>query len=174
MLMRCCSLFVLLLSIAAIARTDAAEPLVVEAIVNAPAAKVWQAFTTSAGYAEVGVPNVTVELRIGGAIGTPSMSDPASRTVNQIVSFEPERLLVTRVQQASAGFPAGASFANAWTLIYLTPLGQDMTHVRIAGMGYNEGAAATELTRFFEQDAAAHLKRLEKHYWPLCALCKKE
>jgi len=156
----------------------AAEPLVVEAIVSAPVTTVWQAFATREGYAAVGVPHSAVDLRMGGllqvqpaAAGT--LGD-AGTTVSEIVSFEPERLLSTRVKTPPAGFGDAQAFANTWSIIYLSPLGPDMTHVRIAGFGFNEGRAAPELTRFFEQDHVAQLRRIEKHYWPLCALCKTE
>jgi hypothetical protein len=49
-----------------------------------------------------------------------------------------------------------------------------MTHVRVAGFGLNEGPQAADLAKFFEQDQVAQMRRLEKHYWPLCALCKPD
>ncbi len=164
------------LSLGTLAR--AAEPLVVEAIVSAPVATVWQAFTTREGYATVGVPHAAVDLKMGGLVqvqpaATGTLGD-AGTTMSEILSYEPERLLATRVKQPPAGVADAQAFANTWSLLYLSPLGTDMTHVRIAGFGFNEGPAAAALTQFFEQDQVAQLRRIEKHYWPLCALCKVE
>ncbi len=155
----------------------AAEPLIAEAIINAPLATVWQGFATREGYASVGT-QAAVDLRMGGLVQV--QADPngtmgdKSTTISEILSYEPERLLSVRVRQPPAGFPGASAFANTWSIVYFTPLGAEMTHVRIAGFGFNAGTAASELGKFFEQDQAAQLRRLEKHYWPLCALCKTE
>jgi len=151
-----------------VAPVQAAEPpLVTEAIVNAPVDKVWEGFATPAGYASVGAQAV-VDLRIGGSLEV--RSDPrAVATVNEILSYEPGRLLAIRVKQPPAASAPAAAFANTWTLVYLTPLG-DMTHVRVAGFGFT----TPELARFFAEDQSAQLRRLEKLHWPLCELCKAE
>jgi uncharacterized protein YndB with AHSA1/START domain len=156
----------------------AAEPLVAEAIINAPLATVWQAFATRDGYASVDVPQAAVDLKMGGLVQV--QPDPKGTlgdrgtTVSEIIAYEPERLLTLRVRQAPAGFPELRAFANTWTIVYFAPLGTDMTHVRVAGFGFNDGPAAAELAKFFEQDQVAQMRRLEKHYWPLCALCKTD
>lgn len=144
----------------------AAEPLVTEAIVNAPLATVWQGFATPEGYASVGIAGAKVDLKPGGHV---VVASGAGKTTSAILTFEPERLLATRVSQAPAEFGPATAFADTWTLVYFTSLGE-MTHVRVAGFGFT----TLELARFFGQDQAAQLKRLEQHYWPLCALCKKE
>lgn len=159
-------------------RAAAAEPLVAEAIVNAPLATVWQAFATREGYASVGVAQAAVDLRMGGLVQV--QPDPKGAlgdkgtTVSEIVAYEPERLLSLRVRQAPAGFPDAGAFAGTWSIVYFAPLGAEMTHVRIAGFGFNEGPAAAALTKFFEQDQVAQMRRVEKLYWPLCALCKTD
>lgn len=156
----------------------AAEPLVAEAIINAPLAVVWQAFATREGYESVGLPHAAIDLRMGGLVQVQpdpkgSLGDKGT-PVSEILAYEPERLLSLRVRQAPAGFPDGRAFANTWSIVYFAPLGAEMTHVRVAGFGFNEGPAAAELAKFFEQDQVAQMRRLEKHYWPLCALCKTD
>ena len=156
----------------------AAEPLVAEAIINAPLATVWQAFATRDGYASVNVPAAAVDLKMGGLVQV--QPNPAGAlgdkgtTVSEIIAYEPERLLSLRVRQAPAGFPEPRAFANTWTIVYFAPLGAEMTHVRVAGFGFNEGPQSADLAKFFEQDQVAQMRRLEKHYWPLCALCKTD
>jgi uncharacterized protein YndB with AHSA1/START domain len=153
----------------------AAEPLVAEAIISAPLATVWQGFVSREGYASVGIAQADIDLTVGGLVRVPTKAEgnaDGANTISEILSFEPEHMLSTRVRQPPSGFDARA-FANTWTVVYFTPLGPEMTHVRVAGFGFNEGSAA-ELTKFFEQDQVAQMHRLEKHYWPLCALCKKE
>ena len=156
----------------------AAEPLVAEAIINAPLATVWKAFSTRDGYASVDVPQAAVDLKMGGLVQV--QPDPKGTlgdkgtTVSEIIAFEPGRLLTLRVRQAPAGAPEPQAFANTWTIVYFAPLGAEMTHVRVAGFGFNEGPAAASLAKFFEQDQVAQMRRLEKHYWPLCALCKTD
>ena len=156
----------------------AAEPLVVEAIVSAPIATVWQGFASREGYASVGIPHAEIDLKVGGLLRVQPKAEgslgDADATVSEILSFEPEHLLSVRVKQPPSGFADARAFANTWSIVYFTPLGPDMTHVRIAGFGFTEGAASSELATFFEQDQVAQLRRLEKHYWPLCELCKKE
>lgn len=155
-----------------------AEPLVAEAIVNAPLAAVWQAFATRDGYASVNVPHAAVDLKMGGLVQV--QPDPEGTlgdkgtTVSEIIAYEPERLLTLRVRQSPAGFPEPQAFANTWTIVYFAPLGAEMTHVRVAGFGFNEGPAAALLAKFFEQDQVAQMRRVEKLYWPLCALCKPD
>ncbi len=156
----------------------AAEPLVAESIINAPLAAVWQAFATREGYASVGVTQATVDLRMGGLVQV--QPDPQGTlgdkgtAVSEIIAYEPERLLALHVRQAPAGFPEPRAFVSTWTIVYFAPLGAEMTHVRVAGFGFNEGPATADLTKFFEQDQVAQMRRLEKHYWPLCALCKTD
>ncbi len=154
----------------------AAEPLVAEAIISAPLATVWQGFASREGYASVGIAQADIDLKVGGLVRVPAKAEGNAgdaSTVSEILSFEPEHMLSTRIRQTPSGIDARA-FANTWTVVYFTPLGPEMTHVRIAGFGFGEGSMAAELTKFFEQDQVAQLRRLEKHYWPLCALCKKE
>jgi len=159
-------------------QATSAEPLVAEAIINAPLATVWQAFATREGYATLGIQQAAVDLKMGGLVqiqpdSKGTLGDKGT-TVSEILSCEPERLLSLRVRQSPAGFPDTRAFANTWSIVYFAPLGAEMTHIRIAGFGFNEGPAATDLSKFFEQDQVAHMRRLEKHYWPLCALCKTE
>ena len=106
-----------------------AEPQVTEGFVNAPAAEVWRLFTTSEGYLATGAAQAEVRLAIGGEIR--SHYDPkgtlgdAETIVNEILAYEPERMLAIRIKQAPASFPHRDAIAGTWTVIYYRPGGRE-------------------------------------------------
>ena len=155
----------------------AAEPQVTEGFINAPVAQVWRIFTTSEGFKATGVAHADVDLRIGGAIRTHydpkgSLGDDGT-IVNEILAYEPERMLTIRIKQAPANFPYRNAMKHAWTVIYFTPSGE-MTHVRIVGLGYQDDPESLAMRKFFEQGNRQTLDHIAKPFWPLCAHCQKE
>lgn len=157
---------------------QAAEPQVTEGFVNAPVAEVWRLFTTAEGYKATGVDKAEVDLRVGGTVrahydpqGT--LGDPET-LVNEILAYEPERMLAIRLQKPPASFKFAPAQEGTWTVIYFTPSGADMTHVRIVGLGYRDDEQSQALRRFFAEGNRSTLDRIAKRYWPQCALCKKE
>lgn len=170
------------------AALQAAEPQVTEGFVNAPVAEVWRLFTTSEGYKALGPTQAEVDLRVGGTIrshyGAPA--DPASGSdrggklgdpetiVNEILAYDPQRMLAIRISQAPAGFPYPAAKEGTWTVIYFTKSGEDMTHVRIVGLGYRDDPQSQAMRRFFAEGNRWTLDHIAKQYWPKCALCEKE
>jgi uncharacterized protein YndB with AHSA1/START domain len=156
----------------------AADPQVTEGFINAPVAEVWRLFTTSEGYKATGVAHAEVDLRIGGTIRsnydkTGALGDP-NTIVNEILAYDPERMLTIRIKEAPANFPYRNAMKTAWTVIYFSPSGQDMTHVRIVGLGYTDDTESQAMRKFFEHGNRVTLDHLAKPYWPQCALCKKE
>jgi len=155
----------------------AAEPQVTEGFINAPVAQVWRIFTTSEGFKATGVAHADVDLRIGGAIRTHydpkgSLGDDGT-IVNEILAYEPERMLTIRIKQAPANFPYRNAMKHTWTVIYFTPSGE-MTHVRIVGLGYQDDPESLAMRKFFEQGNRQTLDHIAKPFWPLCAHCQKE
>lgn len=153
-------------------------PQVTEGFVNAPLAEVWRLFTTSEGYRATGVQQAEVDLRIGGLIRSHydpkgTLGDPET-VVNEILAYEPERMLALRIEQPPASFPYRDAVAGTWTVIYFTPSGQDMTHVRMVGLGYRDDARSQALRQFFEEGNRKTLDRVALRYWPKCKLCEKE
>lgn len=167
-----------MLGAALLARDAGAEPLVNEAIINAPAAEVWRMFTTKEGMESWMVAQVDIDLRVGGLIRTRYARDGAlgdDRTiVHRIISFEPERMLSMQVRQPPADFPFRSSVRDMWTVVYFQPLGADMTNVRIVGLGFEENEESKEMREFFARGNARTLEQLQKKYWPLCARCQRE
>jgi uncharacterized protein YndB with AHSA1/START domain len=155
-----------------------AEPQVTEGFVNAPVTEVWRLFTTSEGYKATGVAHAWIDLRIGGEMRTHydpkgTLGDPKT-IVNEILAYEPERMLALRIKHAPADFPHKEAAASIWTVIYFNSAGENMTQVRIVGLGYTDSPASQAMRRFFEQGNRATLDHIAKQYWPKCARCEKE
>ena len=154
-----------------------AEPQVTEGFVNAPVAEVWRLFTTSEGFLATGAAKADVRLAVGGEIR--SHYDPKGRLgdaetiVNEILAYEPQRMLAIRIKQAPASFPHRDAIAGTWTVIYFNPAG-DMTQVRIVGLGYDDSPASQAMRKFFAEGNRWTLDHIAKPYWPKCKLCEKE
>jgi uncharacterized protein YndB with AHSA1/START domain len=156
-----------------------AEPQITEGFVNAPVAEVWRLFTTSEGFLASGAAKAEVRLAVGGEIR--SHYDPkgtlgdTETIVNEILAYEPERMLAMRIKQAPASFPyRQATTDGTWTVIYFTPAGADMTLLRIVGLGYRDDAQSQAMRQFFTQGNRRTLDDMAKRYRPKCKLCEKE
>ena len=159
------------------AKLYAADAQVTEGFINAPVREVWQIFTTSEGFKATGVAQADVDLRIGGSIRSHYdakgvLGDPGT-IVNEILAFEPERMLTIRIKQAPAGFPYRNAMQSTWTVIYFTPSGE-MTHVRIVGLGYRDDPESQAMREFFAKGNRQTLDHIAKPFWPKCAHCQKE
>ena len=156
----------------------AAQPQVTEGFVNAAPAEVWRIFTTAEGYEQAGLAQSEVDFRIGGTIRT--HYDPQGRLgdartiVQEILAYEPERMLALRIKEVPADFPHRDAVAGTWTVIYLNPAGENMTQVRIVGLGYTDQPESQALRRFFGEHDRVLLDRIAKGYWPKCARCAAE
>ena len=177
---RAAALFALMVPLSSLFANRAlgAEPQVTEGFINAPVAEVWQLFTTSEGYKATGVAQASIDLRIGGEMRThydPQGTLGDARTiVNEILAYEPERMLALRIKRAPADFPHKEATSGTWTVIYLNQAGENMTQVRIVGLGYTDTPASQAMRKFFEDGNRATLDHIAKRYWPKCARCEKE
>lgn len=158
--------------------TWAGTPQVTEGFINAPVAEVWRLFTTPEGCKASGVAQADVDLRVGGSVRT--HPDPRGRLgdpetlVNEILAFDPQRMLAMRIRQAPDSFPNRTALDGTWTVIYFTPSGESMTHVKMVGLGYNDTPASQALRTYFEKGNRWTLDHLAKPYAPQCARCKNE
>lgn len=170
--------FLLIAGFWSVHAAQAAEPQVTEGFVNTTADEVWRIFTTAEGYKRTGVAQAEVDLRIGGTIR--SHYDPKGTLgddktiVQEILAYEPERMLATRIKQAPADFAYRDAMADTWTVIYLTPAGDNMTQVRIIGLGYTDQPQSQAMRKYFEQGNRWTLDHIAKGYWPKCAKCMAE
>jgi uncharacterized protein YndB with AHSA1/START domain len=158
--------------------TLAAEPQVTEGFINASPAEVWRIFTTAEGYKLTGVAYADVDFKIGGTIRThfdaKGRLGDANTIVNEILAYEPERMLAIRIKQAPADFKYQDAVADTWTVIYLAPAGDNMTQVRMVGLGYTDAPQSQAMRKFFADANRATLDRIAKPYWPKCAKCMAE
>jgi uncharacterized protein YndB with AHSA1/START domain len=140
-------------------------PLVHEAVVAAPVDDVWRAWSTSTGLSAWLAPQAAIDLRIGGSLrvsydGSGIASDTA--VVNEILAFDPRRMLAFRVTKAPTDFQFATAVATMWTVVYFEPVGDSATRVRVVVNGL--GSDATEARAFFESGNAQTLQRLVERF----------
>lgn len=139
-----------------------------EAIIDASAATIWNAWTTSEGFASWAVAKAEIDLRLGGEMRTSynpqSNLNDDSTIVNRIISFQPQRMLSIQNVKAPAGFKNAELFQSTWTVIYLDPLSGDRTQVRIVGMGFGEGPQWDDLYAKFKAGNQWTLDKLREKF----------
>jgi uncharacterized protein YndB with AHSA1/START domain len=138
-----------------------------EAIVQAPPAKVWAAFTTDAGFSSWAVPVAHITLandgmmessyRLDGKVGDPD------NIRNQIVAYVPNHLLVIHNVHVPKGAPFKPEFIDKIrTVIELQDLGDGRTRVIESGVGYGEGPGFDDLYKHFSAGNAEEFGLLAK------------
>jgi uncharacterized protein YndB with AHSA1/START domain len=147
-----------------------APPQVTEAIVNAPLAKVWDVFSTAAGFKKLGVAQCEMDFRIGGLIRTHYdprgvLGDEAT-IENEILAYEPQRMLAFRIHKPPLGFPFPQAWKDTWTVVTLSDLGDGRTHVRLAGLGYGNSEESQKMRQFFETGNAWVMQHLQQQFDP--------
>lgn len=144
------------------------ESIVAEAIVDAPPAEVWKAFTTSGGLESWMASRADIDLRVDGLMR--ATHDPkgtlgdAGTIENRVLAYEPERLLAIRVSKAPADFPFRDQVASMWTVIHFLPAADDRTLVRVVGMGFAADPQAQKMKDFFARGNAFTLAQLQKRF----------
>ena len=141
-----------------------------EAVVRAPVADVWKAFTTKQGIQSWMVPVAEIDLRLGGTLKTnynpqARIGDPGT-IVHRILSYEPERMLATQFT-APEGAPAAAKLAQqTWVVYRFEPISAQQTRVTTSMMGWGEGPDWDESYKFFEKGNAWEMDQLVKRFAP--------
>jgi len=144
------------------------SPLVHEGIINAPIAEVWKGISTADGYKMWGVAQCEYDLRVGGQIRTHYRPDgklgDAGTIEQEILAFEPGRMLAFRIAKPPAGFPYKEAWKGTWSVITLTDLGDGRTHMRLAGMGYTADPESQQMRKFFLSGNEYSLKMAQSHF----------
>lgn len=141
--------------------------VVTEAVIEAPAAEVWELLATAEGMTRWMVPHAEVDLRVGGMMRThydPEGTLGDEGTIgNRILSFEPERMLSIRATEPPAGFEHAEAIREVWTVTYLEPAGEGSTRVRTVMLGFPEGPAGDAAMAYFEAGNRWTLEQLARH-----------
>lgn len=134
---------------------DPASPLVIEGEINAPVSEVWKIFSTAEGFKKFGVAKCDLDLRIGGLIRSHynpnGVLGDDQTIVNEILAYEPERMMAFRIKQPPAQFPfSRAAWEDTWSVATLTDLGDGRTHLRLTGLGYTSDEESQAMRKFFD------------------------
>lgn len=144
------------------------SPQVTEGIVKAPCSELWNVFTTSDGFKKLGVAKAEIDFRVGGLMR--SHYDPKGvigdegTIQNQIIAYEPMRMLAFRIHQPPKGFPFPNAWKNTWSVVTFTDLGDGTTHIRLAGVGYDATEESQKMRDFFRTGNAWVLNKLQSAY----------
>jgi uncharacterized protein YndB with AHSA1/START domain len=138
-----------------------------EVRIDAPLADCWKAYTTKEGLEAWCVAHAEIDLRVGGLMRT--HYDPAGRlgddnTIeNEILSFDPERMISLRVRKAPAGFPFQRAIRSMWTVLYFDAVGEGKTRVTCRSLGFGADDESQKMRAFFREGNAHTLSELRKH-----------
>ncbi|HEY2068543.1 MAG TPA: SRPBCC domain-containing protein [Rhizomicrobium sp.] len=135
-------------------------------VVNAPVAKVWDAFMTDKGFVTWAVPVAHVTVENGGGMMessymlTSKVGDP-DNIKNEIVAYLPYKMIAMR----NAHVPKGAPFdpvliASIRTVIQFEPAGHGRTKVIQSQVGYGEGDGYDTMYKHFRDGNAEELTSL--------------
>lgn len=143
-------------------------PLVHEGVIKAPVAEVWKAFSTPEGFKAFGVAHCDIDLSIGGLIRThydpKGVLGDEGTIQNQIIAFEPERMMALRIHTPPKNFPFVNAWRSAWSVFTLTDLGDGRTHLRMAGLGYGSDEESQRMRAFFKAGNDWSMKKLQSHF----------
>ncbi len=128
--------------------------LIQDLTINAPIAKVWEAYTTKKGWESWSVPLAEIDFKIGGTIKTnynPNGQIGDSTTiVTHIINYVPYRL-ITLQAEITNNFPEfmKKEAKNFYNIIYFNELSEGKTKVRSFGIGYRNNPKYLKLIKFF-------------------------
>jgi uncharacterized protein YndB with AHSA1/START domain len=145
-------------------------PIVAEDVVEAPVDAVWNAWTTGDGLRSWLAPHAEIDLQIGGLMRTnynaqDSLAGPGT-IHNEVMSFEPGRMLSIRVVRFPQRFPFPDAVGSMWTVIYFAADGPDRTRVRIVGLGFQPDEQSQQMRAFFARGNAQTLQQLQRRFVP--------
>jgi hypothetical protein len=150
----------------------AAEPAVTDGIVSAPIGEVWRLLTGSSSARSNGAVAIGATMRA--RLRPAGELDETNTLVSEILAYEPERMLATRIVEAPADFAFPNAVGHTWSVLYLYPLGEAMTHVRLVELGYRDDAESLALREFVLARNRERFDRLIAQYAARCARCEAE
>lgn len=164
------AVLVMVLAFAGSARAQVTGPIVAEGVVEAPVEAVWNAWATGEGLRSWLAPHADIDLRVGGLMRTnydaqDALGGPGT-IHNEILSFDPGRMLSIRVVRFPERFPFPQAVGSMWTVIYFEPAGQHRTELRIVGLGFQPDEQSQQMRAFFDRGNVQTLQVLQRHFSP--------
>lgn len=149
-------------------RAQDVSPIVSEAVIDAPVDSVWAAWTTSEGLRSWLAPRADIGLRVGGLMranySPTGVLGDRSTIENEVLSFDPRRMLSIRVAKAPDDFPFGNAILHMWTVIYFEESGAERTRLRVVSLGFRPDDESQRMRAFFVRGNAATLQQLQRRY----------
>ena len=144
------------------------EPLVTEAVINAPVEAVWSAFTTREGLESWMVAKTDFELKTGGLWRTSyskaSTLDDDAAIHHMILAYDPGRMFSFRTVKFPKGFPFPNAIAKTWTVVYFEQVGDRQTKVTTRMLGYTDEEESQKMRTFFESGNRQTMDSLIKRF----------
>jgi uncharacterized protein YndB with AHSA1/START domain len=140
-----------------------------EAIVNAPVEKVWNAFTTDAGFESWATPMAHVTPGNGGVIEasylpTAKVGDP-DNIRNRMIVYWPNHLLVLQNEHVPKNAPFKPEVIDRIrTVIEFEDMGGGHTRVIESGIGYGEGPDFDSMYAHFRDGNVQEFRLLAKSF----------
>lgn len=147
------------------AEADGTRTLVVEDVVPAAPAAVWEEVSTAEGWKRWAVPlawQIAPDL-LETSYEAGAEPGGANNIQHRFVARIPGRLLVFRTVKSPANFPKSELLANAVAFLELIPEG-GATRLRLTGTGYPGGKEGDSLLAFFEQGNRQTLAMLVERF----------
>jgi uncharacterized protein YndB with AHSA1/START domain len=148
---------------------DGQRTLEQSVLVPAPAAAVWQAWSTAEGFTSWAAPFALVDFRLGGH--TESSYDAQAKAGdrdnirNEIVALVPGRMFAIRNVQAPRKTPFdAAAFQSLHTVVFVEPVAPAQTRVTVVMPQVPAGAAFDGVYKHFEWGNAWTLEELRKRF----------
>ena len=160
-----------MVAVAAIASSaisaETGEPVTSEIVIAAPVSAVWSAWTVNEEIEAWMTPSSDIDLAIGGRWLTSyeegSTLDDDTVIHNEILAFDPERMLAIRTVKPPADFPFPDAILDTWTVLYLQPIDDNQTRIlmRMSGFGSDEESEA--MREFFQWGNQYELEKLKEY-----------
>lgn len=133
--------------------TDSGEPLIQTMDFNTDLETMWSFFTEEDKVRQWMAPAIEVDFRLGGHYkssyevqGSPAGS---SVIINEIIAYDPMRMIAIRNIQAPADFPYKEAIKNTWSIFYFEPT-RGGVKVIVKGLGYGDDEQSQALKEFFK------------------------
>lgn len=147
----------------------APPPIEKEAVIAAPRAKVWAAWTTVDGVTSFFAPDASVELRLGGPYEMYFKTDEPEGSRGsegcRILSFLPERML-SFTWNAPPLFPAERTQRTFVVVELVDADGGAGTRVKLTHSGFGAGGRWAEVRGYFDAAWGSVLKHLAERFSP--------